>query len=75
MPSSRLKLLLLLSSQGFPASRFFEACGALDDPQYHTPQDTNNREGYMDEEGLETLTSIIKGILATAFTLLVPMEE
>ncbi len=21
-----------------PASRFFEACGALDDPKYHTPE-------------------------------------
>jgi hypothetical protein len=29
---------------GFPASRFFEACGSLDDPMYHTPEDAFPRE-------------------------------
>lgn len=26
-----------------PASRFFEACGALDDPKYHTPEVRSTR--------------------------------
>ena len=31
-------------NRGYPASRFFEACGALDDPKYHTPEDDYPRE-------------------------------
>ena len=32
--------------QGFSTTRFFEACGALDDPKYHTPEDTLVRFGW-----------------------------
>ena len=36
-------------NRGFPSSRFFEACGALDDPKYHTPEDAFPREGFGEE--------------------------
>lgn len=62
---------------GFPNSRFFEACGALDDPQYHTPEDAFPREGFGDEENpiSSTLTHVTRGILATLWTLLKPSLE
>lgn len=55
--------------QGYSTTRFFEACGALDDPQYHTPTDSLKRYGF-DIEG-ELVTSV-KGILSAAFVLASP---
>jgi hypothetical protein len=55
--------------QGYSTTRFFEACGALDDPQYHTPQDSLVRYGF-DIDG--QLVTAIKGILAASFTIAVP---
>jgi leucyl aminopeptidase len=52
--------------QGYSTTRFFEACGALDDPQYHTPQDAIDRFGF-DIEG--ELMASIQGISACIFTL------
>lgn len=36
--SSVTRLLMQRTVDMQPASRFFEACGALDDPKYHTPE-------------------------------------
>jgi len=58
--------------EGFVNTRFFEACGALDDPFYHTPEDIVDREGF-DIPG--TLVSTTRGILATTFTLLRPLAK
>jgi hypothetical protein len=62
---------------GFPNSRFFEACGALDDPMYHTPEDAFPREGYGDDGNpiSGTLQHIVRGILATVWVLLEPSIE
>ena len=64
-------------NRGFPSSRFFEACGALDDPKYHTPEDAFPREGF-GEEGYDiegTLKHVTQGMLATFWTLLTPSIE
>lgn len=62
---------------GFPNSRFFEACGALDDPMYHTPEDAFPREGYGDDGNpiSGTLQHVVRGILATVWVLLEPSLE
>jgi len=49
----------------------FEACGAMDDPEYHTPTDVVGRVGF-DIEG--SLMSISKATAATAMEILVPSD-
>ena len=73
----RIIVTNLLANISQPASRFFEACGALDDPKYHTPEDDYPREGYGDDDyDIDgTLKEITKGMLATAWTLLTPSIE
>jgi hypothetical protein len=54
--------------QGFSSSRFFEACGSLDDPFYHTSQDTFAN---LDVPG--QLHTAIQGVLAAVLSIAEPI--
>eukprot|EP00039_Didymoeca_costata_P018448 m.333497 g.333497 ORF g.333497 m.333497 type:complete len:451 (+) comp17156_c0_seq1:91-1443(+) len=57
--------------QGYSATQFFERCGSIADPEYHSLGDVVRRSGF-DIDG--QLVSLTKGMIATAAVLLEPQE-